>query len=94
MGRRVLVDENLPHKLRLHLSGHEAVTVAFAGMDGLKNGQLLRAAEDAGFEVFLTADKAMPYQQNMAGRKIAIVALSGRYGPSSRSTCRGFPKLS
>jgi hypothetical protein len=76
--RKVLVDENLPHKLRIHLPEHEAVTVAFAGLDGMKNGELLKAAEELGYEVFLTADKALPYQQNMAGRKIAVIALSGQ----------------
>jgi len=75
---RVLLDENLPHKLRLHLPEHEVVTVAFAGFDGLKNGKLMKAAEDAGFEVFVTADRALPYQQNMTGRRIAVVALSGQ----------------
>lgn len=75
---RVLLDENLPHKLRLHLPAHEVVTVAFAGFDGLKNGKLMKAAEDAGFDVFVTADCALPYQQNMTGRRIAVVALSGQ----------------
>jgi len=54
------------------------VTVAFAGLDGLKNGELLTAAEAAGFEVFVTADRALPFQQNVAGRRIAVVALSGQ----------------
>ena len=75
---RVLLDENLPHKLRLHLPEHDVVTVAFAGLDGLKNGRLMKAAEDAGFEVFVTADRALPYQQNMTRRTIAVVALSGQ----------------
>jgi hypothetical protein len=53
-------------------------TVAFAGLDGLKNGELLTAAEDAGFDVFVTADRALPFQQNVGGRGIAVVALSGQ----------------
>ncbi len=75
---KVLLDENLPHKLCLHLPEHDVVTVAFAGLDGLKNGKLMKAAEDAGFDVFVTADRALPYQQNMAARRIAVVALSGQ----------------
>ena len=42
----------------------------------MKNGDLLQAAEQSGFELFLTADKNIRYQQNLAGRKIAIVVLS------------------
>jgi hypothetical protein len=76
--RTVLLDENLPHKLRQHLTDHDVKTVAFVGLDGLKNGELLKAAEDAGFEVFVTADRALPYQQNMTERRIAVVALSGQ----------------
>ncbi len=51
-----------------------------AGWDRLKNGELLKAAEAAGFEVLVTGDRSIRYQQNLAGRKIAIVVLpSGRW---------------
>ena len=73
---KVLLDEDLPHKLRLALAGHEVLSVSYAGWAGLKNGTLLSAAEEAGFEVFLTADKSLPYQQNLKQRRIAIVVLS------------------
>jgi hypothetical protein len=53
---KVLLDEDLPHKLRMAIPNHEVSTVAYVGWAGLKNGALLRAAEDAGFEVFVTAD--------------------------------------
>ena len=50
------------------------------GWDRLTNGQLLKAAEDAGFDVLLTTDKNLPYQQNLKDRKIAVVALGkGRW---------------
>ncbi|MBY0503659.1 MAG: hypothetical protein K2X03_07110 [Bryobacteraceae bacterium] len=50
------------------------------GWDGLRNGELLDAAEKAGFEVFVTPDQNIRYQQNLEGRKIAIVVLSvGRW---------------
>jgi hypothetical protein len=48
---RVVLDENLPHALRNHLLGHEVMTAAYAGFAGLKNGALLKAASDGGFEV-------------------------------------------
>lgn len=73
---RVLLDENIPHKLRGLLKGHETVTVAFQGWVGFKNGELLRAAEDAGFDVLITSDKGIPYEQKMTGRKLALVMLS------------------
>jgi hypothetical protein len=50
-------------------------------MAGLKNGELLRATEDAGFDVFITGDKKITYQQNLAGRKIAIIQLSAQEWP-------------
>jgi hypothetical protein len=73
---KVLLDENLPHKLRAHLSHHETATVAYLGWGGLSNGELLQAAENAGFDVFLTGDTTLEYQQNPAGRRVAIVSLS------------------
>jgi putative NIF3 family GTP cyclohydrolase 1 type 2 len=58
---KVLLDEDLPHKLRLHIPDHDVSTVAYFGWDGLKNGDLLRAAEREGFEVFVTGDKNLSY---------------------------------
>jgi hypothetical protein len=52
------------------------VTAAYAGFAGLKNGQLLDAAEAAGFAVLLTGDKTLHYEQNLTGRAMAIVSLS------------------
>jgi hypothetical protein len=46
------------------------------GWSALKNGELLKACEDNGFEVLVTADKTLPYEQNLSGRKIALVCLS------------------
>ncbi len=73
---KILLDENIPHDLRPHLRHHETFTAAYLGWAGLKNGQLLDAAEKDGFEVMLTGDLSLTYQQNMAGRQIAIVSLS------------------
>jgi hypothetical protein len=54
------------------------------GWDKLKNGELLAAAEQAGFDIFLTTDKNMSYQQNLGNRRMAIVVLSEQQWPSVR----------
>ncbi len=73
---KVLLDENLAHRLRKNLGAHEVFTVTYKGWAGLKNGDLLRTAENDGIEVFLTGDQTLTYEQNLTGRTIAIVALS------------------
>ena len=55
---KALLDEDIPHKLRGHLSAHETVTVAYLGWSGLKNGELLKAAEGAAFDVLVTSDNS------------------------------------
>jgi predicted nuclease of predicted toxin-antitoxin system len=74
---RLLVDECIDERLRLLFPGHECETARFANLAGLKNGRLLEAAEQAGFAVLLTADQNIPDQQNLSGRKIAMVILCG-----------------
>jgi hypothetical protein len=59
----------------LSLAGHEVTEAIERGWDRISNGELLRLAEEAGFEVLLTTDKQIRYQQNLTGRKIAIVVL-------------------
>jgi hypothetical protein len=56
--------------------GHTVVTAWYQGWSGLKNGALLDAAEQAGFDLFITADQELSYQQNLTGRKMALVVLS------------------
>jgi predicted nuclease of predicted toxin-antitoxin system len=73
---KVLLDENLPHRLRHRLGSHEAFTVSYMGWAGLKNGELLKAAEEAGFEVFVTGDQTLAYEQNLTKRCIAVLVLS------------------
>jgi len=73
---KVLLDENIPHDLRAHLRQHDTFTVAYLGWAGLKNGILLEAAEGDGFQVLVTGDLSMNYQQNLTARRIAIVSLS------------------
>ena len=81
---RVLFDHNLPHKLRTSLDTfgqHEMITASYLGWGDLNNGELLRTAEESGFEVLVTADKSLLYEQNLTGRPLAIVALSTNNWP-------------
>jgi hypothetical protein len=73
---RIILDESVPQKLRLLIEGHTVVTAWYQGWSGLQNGALLDAAEQAGFELFITADQELSYQQNLTGRKMALMVLS------------------
>jgi hypothetical protein len=72
---RVLFDQGTPVPLRAHLPEHAVETAYERGWSTLKNGELLAVAQSAGFEVFVTTDKRLRYQQNLAGRSLAIVLL-------------------
>jgi hypothetical protein len=72
---RVLLDEQLPRLLARELKGHYTRTVAQQGWGGRHNGELLRLAEDAGFEVFLTADQNLRFQQNLAKSRLGVILL-------------------
>ena len=75
---RVLLDENLPRKLKRHFDeGIEALTVQDWGWTGIKNGELLRVAQ-VEFDVFVTTDKGIPYEQIFFLFSIAIVILEAR----------------
>jgi hypothetical protein len=76
---KVLLDENLPHGLRASLRGHDVSTVAYLGWAGVKNGDLLLMAEKAGFDVLVTGDRNLAYQQNLKNRKIAIIELTAQH---------------
>ena len=71
---RELLDECVPRGLRQELSGHEVKTVAEMGWAGVKNGALLERAEKQ-FDVFLTVDRSLEHQQNLAGYAIAVVVI-------------------
>ena len=72
---RILLDNCTPRGIASALRGHTVKECRSQGWDRLKNGELLNAAETAGFEVFLTSDQNICYQQNLGCRKIAIVVL-------------------
>ena len=73
---KVLLVENLDHALRKLLGDHDVVTVSHMGWSGIENGELLRAAEVGGMDVLLTGDQTLCFEQNLAGVRLAIVALS------------------
>lgn len=75
--RRVLLDENLPRLLKRELSGVEVRTVAEVGWAGIKNGRLLRLAE-AEYDIFVTADQNLSYQQTLTAFQLGIVVLKAR----------------
>ena len=77
----VLLDKNIPWGVRPHLAGCTVRTTEDEGWSGLSNGDLLSAAERAGFEVMLTADQHIRHQQNLAGRRLALVVLSSPAWP-------------
>lgn len=74
---RILLDECIDQRLRLLLARHECQTAAYAGFAGLKNGLLLAAAENAGFEVMMTTDQEIPFQQNFdtAPRRTPLIKM-------------------
>lgn len=74
---RVLLDECLPRKLKRELPGHEVRSAPELGWARLKDAELLRRVEDD-FDVFVTADGSLPYQQNLTRLRLAIVVLRAR----------------
>ena len=72
---RILLDECAPWPMHKLLAGHECTTAQKQGWGGIKNGELLGRAE-AKFDLFVTTDQGIRYQQNLTGRKIAILELT------------------
>jgi len=72
---RVLLDEQLPRQLAPYLAGHDVRTVQQQGWAGLQNGELLTQAAVAGFEIFLTSDQNLEFQQNLKNSRLSIVVL-------------------
>ena len=81
---RILFDHGTPAPLQAFLTGHTVLEAKAQGWDTFKNGDLLIAAEAAGFDVLVTTDKNMRYQQNLTGRTIAIVVLGNAQWPVLR----------
>ena len=82
MSLRVLFDKNVPVPLRRNLTGHQVRTATEEGWGTLGNGELLARAEASGFDVLLTCDQNVQYQQNLTRRKISMVVLGSNIWPS------------
>jgi hypothetical protein len=72
---RILLDQGTPAPLRKHLRPHPVDTKAERDWSTISNGELLKLAEDDGYEVFITTDQNLRYQQNLSGRRLGIVVL-------------------
>ena len=79
---KVLLDECVPVQVRNVMVGHEVSTAQKLGWGGISNGELLQRVERAGFELFIVADKNLRYQQNLKGRKLAILELWTNHRPT------------
>lgn len=83
--RRVIFDQSVPRRLRDLLTGFHIATAYEAGWATKSNGDLLATAERAGFDVFVTADQNLPFQQQIAGRHLAIVSLDTNHWQAIRA---------
>jgi hypothetical protein len=81
----VLLDEDLAHALRLVLEDHEVFTVKYMEWNSFRNGELIAKAELEGFEVFVTGDRNLSYQQNLPVRRIGVVVLTAHNWPIIRN---------
>ena len=72
---RVLLDESLPRQLARHLGNNEVITVHSQGWTGRTNGELIRLAGREGFEVIVTADQGIEFQQNLSKAGVGIVVV-------------------
>jgi hypothetical protein len=82
---RILLDENISIGLKILLTWFEVRTAAEMGWAGITNGRLLDAAEGAGFQVMVTADRNIRTQQRLAGRKITLVVINTNHWNSMRA---------
>ena len=82
---RILFDQGTPIPIRRFLSAHVVRTAAEEGWSTLRNSELLDAAEASGFDLIVTADQSIKYQQNLSGRKLALVVLGSNIWPVVRN---------
>ena len=83
---RILLDHNLALDLRDLLPGHDVRHAVEMGWDQIGNGELLTIAEAAGFEIVITADQNIRYQQNLSGRRLSLVVVSTNHWPTLRGS--------
>ena len=80
--RRILLDQNAPRGWRLMLPGHDVQSAYQLGWGELSNGELLRAAERAAFEIVITCDQNIKYQKDLTGDRLAVVVLDTTHWPT------------
>ncbi len=94
---RVMLDECVPARLKSWLPDHEVETVTGIGWGGIKNGRLLRLLVERGFEVLVTADKNLEYQQLLGGLPLAVLVLPTNHWkslqPHKAPVCQAFSSL-
>jgi hypothetical protein len=78
---KILLDECLPLDFRRSFVKHDAQSVQWAGLKSKKNGELLKAAEIAGFDVLISVDQGLAFQQSPTGRKLSVIVVRS---PSNR----------
>lgn len=81
---KILFDQGTPAPLRRHLVGHQIDTAYEQGWATLSNGNLLKAAEQAGYQLLITTDQNLRYQQKLKDRQIAILVLRSTSWPRIR----------
>ena len=79
---KILFDQGTPVPLRQHLAGHLVDTASELGWSGLSNGDLVENAVQEGYEILITTDQNMRYQQNLTGRRLAVVVLLSTAWPN------------
>jgi hypothetical protein len=80
--RRILFDKNVPYSLRRYLEGYQVRTAEDEGWGQTSNGELIGIAEETGYQIMLTCDQNIQYQQNLEGRIISMVVLGSNIWPA------------
>jgi hypothetical protein len=82
---RVLFDKNVPYPLKKHLPDYQVTTAEEEGWGQIGNGDLIDCAEEAGYQILLTCDQNIHYQQNLTHRKLSMIVLGSNIWPSVQS---------
>ena len=90
---RILFDQGTPVPLRRYLTEHSVTTAYEEGWSNLSNGDLLKSAEDKGYQIFVTTDRNLRYQQNLSDRQMAIVVLLSTSWPKIRTQTDKVPPV-
>ncbi len=90
---KILFDQGTPVPLRAHFVNHTVDTVYEQGWANLQNSQLLKVAEEAGYELFGSTDQNLKYQQNLPGRRLAILVVLSTSWPRIRPHVQAISQL-